>query len=104
MPDRIYGTRKPRLYIAERRERAGKTQKQLGDLLGVSDVTISRWETGQREPSLGTQAAICEALGGNLEPADLQRHPDQPSADELLRGQPPDVVNEAIKIIRAIRR
>ncbi len=26
------------------------TQKQLGDLLGVSDNTISQWETGSRQP------------------------------------------------------
>ncbi len=104
MPPRIYGTRKTKLYIAERREKAGFTQKQLGDLLGVSDVTVSRWETGHREPDLGTQMAICEALGGNIQPADLHYHPDRPSADELLRGQPRDVVENAFKVIRAIRR
>lgn len=30
------------------REENGLTQKALADLLGVTDVTISRWESGER--------------------------------------------------------
>ena len=48
------------------------------------------------------QAAIAEALG--IGPADLYRHPAQPSADALLRGQPKDVVENVFKMIHAIRR
>jgi transcriptional regulator with XRE-family HTH domain len=102
MPTRIYPRRPVRLFIAERRERAGLTQVQLGDRLGVSGVTISRWETGQRRPDFDAQAAIAEALG--CLPADLQRHPDTPSADELLRDQPQEVVEQAIRVIKALRR
>jgi DNA-binding transcriptional regulator YiaG len=32
------------------RERAGVTQARLASELGVSAVTISRWECGQRQP------------------------------------------------------
>jgi hypothetical protein len=48
------------------------------------------------------QAAIAEAL--DIDPVDLFRHPALPSADALLRDQPPEVWNDAIKIIKAIRR
>lgn len=102
MPARI-GPKKPfRLFIAEWREEKGLTQQQLGDRLETSDVTVSRWETGKRKPDLDAQAAIAEAL--NINPADLYRHPVQPSADALLRDQPKDVVENVFKMIHAIRR
>ena len=65
-------------------------------------MTISRWETGERRPDIDAQAAFAEALAIELE--DLYRPPGQESADVLLRGQPPEVVAEAMKIIKAIRR
>ena len=79
------------------------TQQQLADRMSTSDVTISRWETGKRKPDLDAQAAIADALG-LYSPADLFRHPAQPSADDLLRGQPAEVVAQALKLIQAIRR
>ncbi len=102
MPPRIGPKRPFRLYIAEWREDKRLTQQQLGDRLGTSDVTVSRWETGKRKPDLDAQAAIAEALG--ISPGDLYRHPEQPSADALLRGQPKDVVENVFKMIHAIRR
>jgi transcriptional regulator with XRE-family HTH domain len=102
MGERI-GPRRPiRLYLAEWRERFRLTQTALANRLGTTDVTISRWETGKRQPNLDAQAAIAEALG--IDPFDLRRHPDQPSADALLRDQPPEVREQAIRLIRAIRR
>lgn len=38
--------------IKKAREEAGYTQKQVSDITGISRVTISRIETGTREPSL----------------------------------------------------
>lgn len=102
MPARIHPRVPTRLFLAERRNEAGLTQKQVGERLGVSDVTISRWETGERRPDLNAQAAYAEALGVEL--PDLYRHPSIPSADALLRGQPPEIIDQALKLIRAIRR
>lgn len=105
MPTRI-GPKKPiRLFIAEWRANRGLSQKGLGARLGpegVSDVTVSRWETGERRPDLDAQAAIAEALG--IDVFDLRRHPDQPSADALLRDQPKEIQEQAIRLIHAIRR
>lgn len=102
MPARI-GPRRPfRLHIAAWREARGLSQEALGGRLGVTDVTVSRWETGKRQPDLNAQAAIAEAL--DIDPMDLARHPDQPSADALLRGQPADVVENAFKMLKAIVR
>jgi hypothetical protein len=46
-------------------------------------------------------AALAEAL--SIEPQDLYRHPDQTSADALLRYQPVEIRDQAIKLIRALR-
>jgi len=102
MPTRI-GPKKPfRLYLAEWREAKGLSQEALAGRLDTTDVTISRWETGKRRPDLDALAAYAEALG--IELMDLYRHPDQPSADALLRDQSPAVVTQAIKLIKAIRQ
>jgi transcriptional regulator with XRE-family HTH domain len=101
-PDRSTTTSKQqvRLYLAEWREHRKLTQQQLADQLGSTSATVSRWETGQREPSLSAQKAIAEVLVSEV--ADLHRHPDQPSADALLRGQPQEIVDLALKLIVAV--
>lgn len=38
--------------LAKAREKAGFTQKQLGDLLGVTDQTVSNWEAHRSYPKL----------------------------------------------------
>lgn len=102
MPARI-GPRKPlKVHIALWREHRGLSQQQLADRLGTTDVTISRWETGKRQPDINAQAAIAEAL--NIEMADLFRLPTTPSADALLRDQPQEVRDQAIRLIQALRR
>ena len=39
-------------FISENRKRKGLTQEQLGNILGVSNKTISRWENGNYMPDL----------------------------------------------------
>lgn len=96
---RIGPKRPRRIYLAEHRERLSLTQKQLGERLNVSDMTVSRWETGKALLSTDVLAAVAEALG--KEPQDLYYHPDHPSADILLREQPADV--QAL-VLRTISR
>lgn len=36
--------------ITEIRRAAGMNLKQFGDLLGVTEATVSRWESGHRRP------------------------------------------------------
>jgi transcriptional regulator with XRE-family HTH domain len=40
------------LTLAKIRERAGLTQRQLSEALGVTITTISNWERGVKEPNL----------------------------------------------------
>lgn len=99
------GSRKPRrIYLAEWREKRGLTQKQLGERLEppVTDMAVSRWERGDRKLNTETIDQVAYAL--DIEPADLFRDPDRPSADELLRGLPKAVQDQAIAILETLRK
>ena len=45
------------------RTQKGMTQKQLGDLLGVSVQTVSAYESGRRRPKMETIERFADALG-----------------------------------------
>lgn len=97
------GPRRPRrIYLAEWRESRGLSQKQLGDRLGVADMTVSRWERATSLLNTNVMAAIAEAL--SIEPADLYRHPDQPSADALLRNASPELRQNAVEMLEIFVR
>ena len=54
-------------YIKSRRKNLGMTQKQLAENVGVTDVIISRYENGEREPSFTEFIKLCEVLGMNID-------------------------------------
>lgn len=60
--------------IALARKQAGLSQEQLGEKLGVSRQAVSKWESGQTDPSVAYLAQMCRTLGI--------------SSDHLLLGEP----------------
>lgn len=60
-------------FISALRRAKGLTQKELGDMLYVSDKTVSRWERDECLPDLRLIPAIAEIFGI--------------TSDELLRGE-----------------
>ncbi|MBR6380845.1 MAG: helix-turn-helix domain-containing protein [Lachnospiraceae bacterium] len=60
-------------FIAQIRKEQSMTQKELADRLGISDKTVSKWETGNGMPDVSMLQPLCEILGVNL--------------NELLSGQ-----------------
>lgn len=48
--------------IREARKKKGLTQRELGELLGMSDVGVAQWEKGFRNPRLETRQRIAKAL------------------------------------------
>ena len=42
------------------RKEHGMTQKQLADALGISDRSVSKWETGETEPDISTLCRMAE--------------------------------------------
>ena len=53
--------------IAHERERAGLTQKELAERIGMRQSNLSRLENGNGNPSLQTLAKIARGLGKRLE-------------------------------------
>lgn len=62
-------------HIAAKRKEKGLTQTQLGDKLGVTNKTVSRWENGNYMPDLSLLEPLSKELGISL--------------NELLAGEEP---------------
>ena len=50
-------------FIAHKRKEKNLTQEQLAEKLGVSNKTISKWETGKCMPDYTVVKSLCEELG-----------------------------------------
>ena len=48
--------------IKEIRKQKGLTQKQLGDLCGIADSNIRKYENGKQNPKIETLQKIADAL------------------------------------------
>ena len=46
-------------FIQQSRKAKGLTQKDLGDQIGVSDKTISKWENGNSVPDTSILNELC---------------------------------------------
>lgn len=70
------------------RRKKGLTMKQLGEIIGVTEVTVSTYETGKREPSLDTLCAIADALDVSLDMLIRGKEKDRPEGrpiNEMLQ-------------------
>jgi len=74
--------------LAEHRKRAGLSQAQLGEKLGLEKESVSRIESGKVAPSLQRLAMFCDVL-------DL-------SFEELLTAVSPHPLDEANTLIRSL--
>lgn len=105
---RIGPKRPRRIFLQEWREKRGLSQKQLGERLDppVTNMTVSRWERAARggvaiaQMNADVLAAVAEAL--DIEPQDFYRHPEQPSADQMLRGASQTIQDQAFRVIEAL--
>ena len=53
-------------FIAELRKKQKLTQEQLGEKLGVTNKTVSRWETGTYLPPAEALLAMSELFGVSI--------------------------------------
>ena len=49
-------------FISQKRKEKNFTQEQLAEKLGVSNKTVSKWETGKCMPDYGIVKSLCEEL------------------------------------------
>ena len=66
-------TMKTGSYLAALRKDAGMTQQEVADRLGVSNKTISKWESGGGFPDIAILPALAELYGV--------------TADDILAGE-----------------
>ena len=50
------------LFIAAKRKEQNLTQEQLAEKLGVSNKTVSKWETGKNMPDYSVVEQLCQVL------------------------------------------
>lgn len=74
--------------IRKYRENKGLSQKDLADLIGVSNSRISNWEQGINRPNADIVADICKAL--NISPSELL---DVQLSTDVLSEQERKVIN-----------
>ena len=55
-----------RKILKEYRKKKGLTQKQLGEIVGVSTSTIAKYENGDLEPNLKVLSKLAKALDINM--------------------------------------
>lgn len=53
-------------FIAEMRKEQSLTQRQLADRIGISDKTVSKWETGKGLPEVSLMMPLCDTLRINV--------------------------------------
>jgi transcriptional regulator with XRE-family HTH domain len=69
-----------RIWLAEARERSGRSQEQLAHALGVTATTVSNWERGVSTPRPAVRPPMADALGFTM--AELGRRLGLDSAPE----------------------
>lgn len=70
-------------FIYKKRKEKSLTQTRLGEMLGVSNKAVSKWETGESFPEFSLIQPLCEILGI--------------SADELVNGAERQCGGEEVK-------
>ena len=83
--------KKTGILIREARIKKNYTQSELGDLIGVSNKAVSRWENGDSFPDIG----VLENLSGILDVKIQDIVVGEISADDTGRGKETEVIRMA---------
>ena len=70
--------------IKKLREQKGMDQKSLGDIVGVSDKTVSSWEINRTEPKMGIVQQLADYFGV--------------STDYLIKGNQDNIIYQSANI------
>lgn len=90
--------------LKQLRQKSGKTQQEVADLLGRKQQVIGHWETGYSQPDANTLFLLCDIYGANIDEAfgfkktmllngkeqrlidAYHRHPEMQRAVDVLLG------------------
>lgn len=84
-------------FICTLRQETGLTQKNLADMLGVTDKAVSRWETGKNYPDIELFESIAQYLGVSVSELISGRRLDY---DEII----PESDKNIVRVIKINRR
>lgn len=83
------------MLIAQIRKEKGLTQKQLADRIGVSNATISKWETAKGFPDISLIEPLAEALDISVsEIIAGERLESSPKTDDIISDLVDISINE----------
>ncbi|GAA0116198.1 helix-turn-helix domain-containing protein [Clostridium senegalense] len=83
-------------FIAQKRKEHNMTQEQLGEKIGVSNKSISKWETGKCMPDYSVVQELCKELeitvaelmdGEEIEESSVRIYDEKQIMDLLKRTQ-----------------
>ena len=83
-------------FISEERKRKKYTQKELAEILGISDKTISKWERGNGVPEVSLLLPLCNELeisvnelisGERLEEVDYKKKAEENMVNLVREAQ-----------------
>ncbi|MGM9619283.1 MAG: helix-turn-helix domain-containing protein [Oscillospiraceae bacterium] len=96
-------------FIAAMRKARGLTQEELGERLGVTNKTVSRWETGRYMPDIDKLQELSAALGVSVnelltgermaDPAQFARKADE-NLVKVLSGESPFSLRERVDFFK----
>lgn len=98
-------------YIAAKRKQKNLTQEQLASSIGVSNKTISKWETGKCMPDYAAIPALCEALeitvaelldGEDSEPSSLRLYDERQVLELIAMTQTRAATNSILEAAHSI--
>ncbi len=74
-------------FITLTRKQKNMTQKELADILGVTDKAISKWERGAGYPDISTLKPLAEVLGVTV---------NELLEGEAAKGSDPEIIQEQL--------
>ena len=72
------------ILIQKLRREKGFTQKEIADMLGVSDKAVSKWERGNGCPDISLWATLSEVLGADIKKLLMgELYPNKPDIGKM---------------------
>lgn len=81
-------------FIAELRKEKGFTQRELSEMLGVSDKTISHWERDESSPDISILPELSAIFGITVDEL-LRREKNSPLSDTVIYPQSENSMKES---------
>ena len=91
-------------FIANRRKLLGLKQKELAEMIHVTDKAISKWERGHGYPDIQTLEALADALYVSLpEMFGISEEGNNDRSDETIKEKEPNSIQQIMDAFEAER-